>query len=231
MIEIVEVKENQALTSLEVAEMVGKEHSKLIRDIRRYIKQLGEAKIGFSDFFTESTYVSEQNKVMPCYNISKKGCEFIAHKMTGAKGIEFTARYINRFHEMEEALYPRNSSQLSAIAQEQVERLNSTIETILERLDSIESERLLTKEESGELSAIVKGRVKEVMGGKDSEAYQNKELQKEVFQDAYLSLRRNLGVRRFGMIKKNQLSLAKICAEEYQPAEYLQREIDSINEE
>ena len=40
----------------------------------------------------------------PCYNITKKGCKFIAHKMTGTKGISFTARYINKFHDMEQAI-------------------------------------------------------------------------------------------------------------------------------
>ena len=89
------------ITSMEAAEWCGKEHSKLLRDIRNYISQLGEAKIGFSDFFKESTYVTEQNKTLPCFLVTKKGCEFIAHKMTGQKGTEFTARYINRFHEME----------------------------------------------------------------------------------------------------------------------------------
>ncbi len=89
------------ITSMEVGKMIGKEHSKLLRDIRNYVSQLGEAKIGFSDFFTESTYITEQNKTMPCFLVTKKGCEFIAHKMTGQKGTEFTARYINRFHEME----------------------------------------------------------------------------------------------------------------------------------
>ena len=52
----------QTLTSMEVAEMVEKEHSKLLRDIRRYISQMGEAKIGFTDFFTESSYLTEQGK-------------------------------------------------------------------------------------------------------------------------------------------------------------------------
>lgn len=94
----------QKLSSLEVAEMVEKEHSKLLRDIRRYTKQLGEAKIGSSEFWTESTYVNSQNKEQPCYQITKKGCEFIAHKTTGTKGTIFTARYINRFHEMEEVI-------------------------------------------------------------------------------------------------------------------------------
>ena len=94
------------ITSMEAAEWCGKEHSKLLRDIRNYISQLGEAKIGFSDFFKESTYITDQNKTLPCFLVTKKGCEFIAHKMTGQKGTEFTARYINRFHEMENTKLP-----------------------------------------------------------------------------------------------------------------------------
>lgn len=94
----------QRLDSREVAEMVGKEHKELLRDIRRYCEQLGESKIALTDFFTESTYKTEQNKTMPCYLVSKKGCEFIAHKLTGVKGTEFTAKYINRFHKMEKVI-------------------------------------------------------------------------------------------------------------------------------
>ncbi len=36
----------QAISSIEVAEMVGKSHDKLLRDIRRYIEQLSLTKIG-----------------------------------------------------------------------------------------------------------------------------------------------------------------------------------------
>lgn len=94
----------QTISSIEVAEMVGKEHSKLLRDIRNYITQLAETKIGLGDFFTGSTYKDANNQSRPCFNVTKKGCEFIAHKLTGTKGTEFTARYINRFHEMENVI-------------------------------------------------------------------------------------------------------------------------------
>ena len=95
---------NKTLTSMEVAEMVEKEHNKLLRDIRTYVEQLGEAKIGHTDFFLESSYKSAQNKDLPCFLITRKGCEFIANKLTGVKGTKFTASYINRFHEMERVI-------------------------------------------------------------------------------------------------------------------------------
>lgn len=108
--EFVAIKEsvaNDKITSLEVAEMVGKEHNKLLRDVREYIAQLDESKIGHTDFFTESEYTDKANRKKPCYLVTKKGCEFIANKLTGVKGTAFTAKYINRFHEMEDQLKPK----------------------------------------------------------------------------------------------------------------------------
>lgn len=92
------------ITSMEVAQMVDKKHSELLKDIRRYVGQLSEGKIPSGDFFSESIYLDSNNQSRPCFMVTKKGCEFIAHKLTGQKGTEFTARYINRFHEMERDL-------------------------------------------------------------------------------------------------------------------------------
>ena len=64
-------------------------------------EQFSLGKIPLSDFFEESAYRTDRGKEYPCYNVTKKGCEFIANKLTGQKGTEFTARYINRFHDME----------------------------------------------------------------------------------------------------------------------------------
>lgn len=96
--------EQKFIDSREVAEMVGKMHKNLLSDIRGYVNELGQLKIQPSDFFDESTYRNSQNKEQPCYLVTKKGCEFIAHKLTGIKGTEFTAKYINRFHELEDVV-------------------------------------------------------------------------------------------------------------------------------
>lgn len=39
----------RTITSMEVAEMVGKRHTDLIRDIRRYLEQLNESNIASGD--------------------------------------------------------------------------------------------------------------------------------------------------------------------------------------
>lgn len=123
------------ITSLEVAKMVGKEHNKLLRDIREYCNQLSLSKIGQSDFFEESTYKTERGKEYPCYKVTKKGCEFIAHKLTGIKGTKFTALYINKFHTMEEQL---NEHRLPTTYKEALLQLVEQVE---------ENERLLADNE------------------------------------------------------------------------------------
>ena len=88
------------LDSREVAEMVGKRHANLIRDIEHYIEIMGKnSKLSFQNFFIERTYKTDgNNKTYKRYDITKKGCEMIANKMTGEKGILFTATYVERFH-------------------------------------------------------------------------------------------------------------------------------------
>ncbi|MCM1045642.1 MAG: Rha family transcriptional regulator [Candidatus Gastranaerophilales bacterium] len=103
------LKLEQTIDSREVAEMVEKTHSELLKDMRRYTSQFNEGKIPSVEFFTESTYVDAKGETRPCYRITKKGCEFIAHKLTGIKGTIFTARYINRFHEMQDILSQKES--------------------------------------------------------------------------------------------------------------------------
>ncbi|RKI35579.1 hypothetical protein D7V96_26795, partial [bacterium D16-59] len=95
--EAMEISHKTILQKLEGANRHGK-HTEGVIDI------LGRLNLQPSDFFTKSSYVNSQNKEMPCYNCTRKGCEFLAHKFQGEKGIRFTAAYINKFHEMEQAI-------------------------------------------------------------------------------------------------------------------------------
>ena len=96
--------------SRDVAKMIGKTHSNLMRDIRSYIDNMKEDpnsimnSANFQDFFIESTYKDANNQNRKCYLITKKGCEFIGNKLNSKKGVEFTAQYVNAFNEMEEAI-------------------------------------------------------------------------------------------------------------------------------
>lgn len=103
----------KTISSLEVAEMVETEHWKLLRKLEGDQKSVGIIKIltdnnfVVSDYFILSSYKDSSGKENKCYNITKLGCDFLANKFTGEKGILFTAKYVKRFHEMEEQLKPK----------------------------------------------------------------------------------------------------------------------------
>ena len=93
----------QKLSSREVAQMMEiKEHSKLLRKIDSINEDLSKAKIGSSKYWIESTYVDASGKSNREFLITKRGCEFLAHKTTGTKGNLFTDRYMDRFEQMKE---------------------------------------------------------------------------------------------------------------------------------
>ncbi len=95
------------ITTLEVAEMMEVEHKELLRkldgrkDRKGYAQILTESQMVLSDFFIPSTYRDASGKENKCYEVTKLGCDFLANKSTGEKGVLFTARYVKRFYEME----------------------------------------------------------------------------------------------------------------------------------
>lgn len=93
------------IDSREVSEMVGKRHDNLIRDIKKYIEViLTNSKLRALDFFIEDSYEDSKGELRTCYLLTKKGCEMVANKMTGEKGILFTAEYVQAFNQMEQAI-------------------------------------------------------------------------------------------------------------------------------
>lgn len=99
----------EVVDSRQVAEMIGKEHKNLLRDIAGYIEtmtksdKISQLKIEPSDFFIESTF-ENRGKQYPCYLLTKKGCDMVANKMTGEKGVLFTAAYVTAFEAMRKEL-------------------------------------------------------------------------------------------------------------------------------
>lgn len=102
------------LNTLEVAEMLETGHWQLLRKlegdkkVKGVIPILTDNNFVVSDYFIPSTYKDASGKENKCYQVTRLGCDFLANKFTGEKGVLFTARYVKRFHEMEERLQKEN---------------------------------------------------------------------------------------------------------------------------
>lgn len=117
IIDINRNKKTKTIPSTEVAKMMQREHKEVIRMIDGYeppegskkrkivgiIPTLTKGNITPSDYFIENTYKDASGKLNKCYECTKMGCELLANKLTGEKGILFSATYVKRFNEMESA--------------------------------------------------------------------------------------------------------------------------------
>lgn len=122
--------------SREVAEMTGKKHAHLMRDIKGYKDVIDQnPNLDSANFFIETTYKNDNNQSYPCYLLTKQGCEMVANKMTGEKGILFTAEYVQAFNKMEQHIKIGNQDLLiqfiSSLPQEQIKLIITQLSTKL----------------------------------------------------------------------------------------------------
>ena len=147
-----EGKEIPVIDSREVAKMMGKEHKQLLKDIQGNGKTVGiiptleRENFSLSNYFIESSYKAG-TKEYKCYLCTKMGCELLGNKQQGEKGILFSAKYVERFNQYEEALkemqQPKQMSDMEIlsravlISQEQIKQLTAELTEKTEFIDDI----------------------------------------------------------------------------------------------
>lgn len=92
---------SEVVDSRDVALMIGRPHNDLMKSIRVYAEFISNAgNFSLVDFFIPNTYRDSKGEIRPCYLLTKKGCDMVANKMTGEKGVLFTAAYVTAFEKM-----------------------------------------------------------------------------------------------------------------------------------
>ena len=107
------------IDSREAARMMGKSHSEILMYIegnttkgRTYatgiLPTLLSNGIDLSAYFIESSYTTTINNREKCYLCTRMGCDLLATRQKGEKGILFCAKYVERFNAMEKELKKNN---------------------------------------------------------------------------------------------------------------------------
>nr|WP_321026829.1 Rha family transcriptional regulator [Clostridium neonatale] len=132
------------LSSREVADMMEIEHPNLLKKIDKINEDFVKVKINFYKYWNESEYINPVNN-KPCreFQISKKGCEFLAHKTTGTKGNLFTHKYMQKFEAMEQFI--ENPNGVIKQLTNQIASMNLELQEIKGMLNKRERQRLASK--------------------------------------------------------------------------------------
>lgn len=98
-------KQIPAVTSLQVAEIFGKRHANVLRDIRTILPKLTEGFVALNlEAYEVEYHTGFGMKKTPAYLLSKDGFIMLTMGYTGEKAMQFKEAYINRFNEMEAEL-------------------------------------------------------------------------------------------------------------------------------
>lgn len=154
----------QTISSREVAEMMEMKHKHLLEKIDKINETLLSRKIGSAKYWTESSYKDASGKSNREYQVTKKGCEFLAHKSTGEKGIIFTDRYMDKFEAMEKAL--KELDKPSYMIEDPIERAEKWITEQKEKKllqDKLEKNSKMLKQISASKNSLLVREVAKVL--------------------------------------------------------------------
>lgn len=210
----------KTIDSREVAEMIEMQHKNLLKKIREYQQILDGSKLSSQDFFIPSTYINNQNKEQPCYLLTKKGCDMVANKLTGEKGVIFTAKYVNRFEEMEKELavpqIKTDPMSLLKLTYDALEQTNDRVAKVETDVKDIKENQAITPGEYNYINKKVKNRIRYV---KDA---RNLNLTKEQNSKLYSALGRDLasftGVRTRSQIRSKDFEKAVQFINDWEPS-------------
>lgn len=111
------ISNQKGMTSLEIAEVTGKNHSHVLRDIRNLLEQ-GAAQTNFG----LGSYSDANGQERPCYNLTPKGCLILA----SGYDVVLREKIINRLEYLETAKRELSRKELALMvvqAEEEKERL------------------------------------------------------------------------------------------------------------
>ncbi len=208
------IKSNGQYTidSREVAEMTDVRHSDLLEKINGYITHLTNGKFRSSDFFIPSTYVGGNGENRPCYLITRKGCDMIANKTTGEKGVLFTAAYVTKFEEMERAQKPQCIEDLIIMQATAMKELRTEVKQLQTTQQAIKD---AVVSEPDNWREDINHKLNKIAQAIGHDKYQ--EIRKESYrlleQRAHVNLERRLNNYRGNLINAgaNQTAIKKAC--------------------
>ncbi len=129
------------MSSREIAELCGKRHDHVMRDIKKMLEELNAPKFGVVDF--SGYYLDSKGESRPCYNLPKRECLILVSGYSTA----LRAKIIDRWQELEKQVTPAQIDYSSPKAmigflnylQGQIDQKDSIIEDLTPKAMALES--------------------------------------------------------------------------------------------
>lgn len=143
-----------------------------------------------------------------------------------------------QFDYLEDNYFDRgaNNKQIPTTIPEQIQLLAQGYTGIKEEVDTIKADLEALKMdlpilpiEADKITEAVRKKGVAVLGGKQSNAYNNRGLRQKLYNNLYSNLKYNFGVKSYKSIKRSQCDKAIEVIQKYEPPFFLAQQIESVN--
>ena len=224
--------ENQKVVtdSLTIAEMFGKGHDNVLRDIRKQKEYAGEEFAALN--FEEGSYLDKNNQSRPKFNLTEEAFTLVVFSYNTKEAVQTKIKFIQEFKRMRE--YIENQQQKKFTAREQLLLIMQANEETAQRVDAIEEKvnvlhetmRIDSKQEK-EMNYYGKAKAIEALGGKESNAY--KQIGKQAFRALWKDMHNHFDVSTYKDIPKSKFEEAMRFISMWQPSTSLRMDIENCN--
>ncbi|PFB12655.1 phage regulatory protein [Bacillus cereus] len=218
--------------SLLIAEVFNKRHDNVMSDIKT---QMDYAGVEFSLLnFKERTY-ENRGRRYPKIDLTEEAFTLVVMGYNTKEAVQMKIKFIEEFKRMKQHIQnqqqlPKDPMSILKLTFDALEGQKQEIQDIKSDVKDLRENAPLYAIECDEVSKSVRKLGVLLLGGKESNAYQDVSLRKKVYSDIYSQLHREFGISSYKAIKRHHLDRAiQIINEEYSIPIVLDEEITAIN--
>lgn len=208
-------------TSLQVAKSFEKQHKNVLQSIQNLAAENSATR----NMFVEGTYVN-RGKEYPMVYMNRDGFSLLAMGFTGAKALQFKLAYIEAFNEMEDNL--RQHPQPLTLP-EQIQIIAQGYDGLAKDVEDIKNRMGLPGNMAHTFSKRRNAKVIEVLGGKKSNAYEDKTVRSRVYRALFSSYCETFNQDRYNDLPMKDFDRALAFIENWYPPFELQQVIQDVN--
>lgn len=220
---LVIMHDRQAVTtSLQVAKSFEKRHDHILRAIDAIKKDIPN----FGEMFSETTVPDSYGRDRRIYYLNRDGFSLLAMGFTGTKALQFKLAYIEAFNEMEDNL--RQHPQPLTLP-EQIQIIAKGYDGLAKDVEDIKNRMGLPGNMAHAFSKRRNAKVIEVLGGKKSNAYEDKTVRSRVYRALFSSYCETFNQDRYNDLPMKDFDKALAFIENWYPPFELQQVIQDAN--
>ena len=220
--ELVIMRDRQAVTtSLQVAENFEKKHQHVLRDIDALKQDVSN----FGQMFIESNQPDSYGRDRRIYYMNRDGFSLLAMGFTGKKALQFKLKYIDAFNQMEKQLQQQKPLSLP----EQIQLIAKGYDGLSKDVEDIKNRMGLPGNMAHSFSKKRNAKIINVLGGKKSNAYRDKNVRAKTYRALFSSYRETFDQDRYNDLPMKDFDKAVGFVNNWYPPFELQQEILRAN--